>query len=151
MSGFQNGLSVLKYFAAILLVSAVAGCRKKAKPVSDHPVPSVAFQMTIYPNDPLYFKLQSIGGWMYVDGGINGIVVYRKSNEEFVAIERTSSSLPDNPAARVSVMNDNITLRDSISGSRWRIFDGTVTQGPAQWALRLYGTSYDSNALRITN
>jgi hypothetical protein len=128
-------------------------CRKKEPPVSvaDHPVPSVPVQITIYPNDPLYFKLQAIGGWMYVDGGINGIVVYRKSEQEFVAVERTSSYLPDNPEARVKVMSDNFTLRDTISDSRWRIFDGTVTQGPAEWALRLYGTSYNGNSLRIVN
>lgn len=118
---------------------------------SDHPVLSVPVNITLYPNDPLNFKVQAIGGWMYVEGGINGIVLYRKSNEEFVAIERTSSHLPDNAAARVKVMSDNFTLRDTVSDSRWRIIDGTVTQGPAEWALRLYGTSYDGNALRIRN
>src|SRR5688500_8351758 len=135
-----------------ILISGIS-CNKKSKTVSpaDHPVLSVPVNITLYPNDPLNFKVQAIGGWMYVEGGINGIVLYRKSNEEFVAIERTSSYLPDNAAARVKVMSDNFTLRDTVSDARWRIIDGTVTQGPAEWALRLYGTSYDGNALRIRN
>lgn len=144
-------------FKHIVLISFVFlltlfACKKKNNnPVVDHPVPNVPVDMTIYPNDPLYFKIQAIGGWMYVNGGINGLIVYRKSQQEFVALERTSSYLPDNASAKAKVMSDNFTLRDTISDSRWQIYDGTVTQGPATWALRIYGTTYDGNALRIKN
>jgi hypothetical protein len=135
---------------AVFLTSA--SCKKKKnKNANDNPVPIVPVDITIYPNDPLNFKIQAIGGWIYASGGINGLVIYRKSDQEFVAIERTSSQLPDNPNARVKVLSDNFTLRDSVSDSRWRIFDGAVTQGPAQWGLRLYGTTYDGNVLRIRN
>lgn len=126
-------------------------CKKKTKNTSDHPVASVPVQITVYPGDPLNFKIQSVGGWIYVSGGINGVIVYRKSQEEFVAIERSSSELPDNPKAAVQVQSNNFTLRDTISGSEWRIFDGSITKGPAQWPLRLYGANFDGNALRITN
>ena len=111
----------------------------------------MAVQINIYPNDPLYFKVQSVGGWQYIDGGINGIVLYRKSEEEFVAIERTSSQLPDDPKARVWVQSDNFTLKDTVSGSTWRIIDGGVTKGPAKWPLRIYGTVYNGNSLAIRN
>src|SRR3954466_4394507 len=106
------------------LIVTTASCKKKAQPVNNNPVPSVPVQITIYPNDPLYYKVQSIGGWQYIDGGINGIVLYRKSQEEFVAIERTSSQLPNDAKAKVWVQADNFTLRDTISGSTWRIIDG---------------------------
>ena len=133
----------------VILVS----CKKKtqAQPAQNNPVPYVPIDITLYPNDPLNFTLQGIGGWKYISGGINGIIVYRKSQEEFVAIERTSSHLPDNAAAKVKVQNDNFTLRDTVSGSKWQIYDGTVTNGPATWALRLYGTTFDGNVLRIKN
>ena len=139
----------LLLFTMLLLVLACK--KKKNQNMINHPVVSVPVQINVYPNDPLNFKLQGIGGWMYISGGLNGIVVYRKSNEEFVAVERTSSHLPDDPNAKVWVQSDNFTLRDTVSGSEWRIFDGTVTKGPATWALRLYGTSYDGNLLRIRN
>lgn len=135
----------------VLLLSLGASCKKKAKKTSDNPVPNVSVDISMYPNDPLNYKIQSIGGWMYVSGGINGIVLYRKSDQEFIALERTSPHLPDNANAKAYVMADNFTLRDSISGSRWRIFDGSVTEGPTQWGLRLYGTVYDGNILRIRN
>ncbi len=137
----------------LLIALSIISCNKKAKnqPVNNHPVPYVPVDISIYPNDPLHFTLQAIGGWKYIDGGVNGVVVYRKSEDEFVALERTSSYHPDRAAARVQVMKDNFTLTDTISGSRWRIFDGTVVQGPAEWSLRLYGCSYDGNLLKIRN
>lgn len=126
-------------------------CKKKSTNASENPVPSVPVNLTVYPNDPLNFKLQAIGGWIYINGGINGIILYHKSPQEFIAIERTSSYLPDNPSAKVVVMSDNFTCRDTISDSRWQIIDGTVTKGPAQWGLRLYGTTFDGNVLKIKN
>lgn len=143
----------MKKILIIALLVSIISCKKKNKQsVSNNPVASVPVNVVLYPNDPLNFKIQAIGGWMYLDGkGVNGIIVYRKSQEEFVAIERTSSYLPDNAGAKVKVLSDNFTLRDTVSDSRWRILDGTVTKGPAEWALRLYGTSYDGNALRIVN
>ena len=137
-------------FGFIFLMVCFA-CKKKTQNANNNPVPYVPVNITMYPNDPLYIKIQAIGGWMYISGGINGIIVYRKSEQEFVAVERTSSYLPNNTSAIVKVMSDNFTCRDSISDSRWRIFDGSVTQGPAQWGLRLYGTSYNGNSLNIRN
>lgn len=141
----------MKKILFLFFVLILSSCNKKNQQANNNPVPSVPVYLNIYPNDPLYFKLQAIGGWQYIDGGINGIILYRKSEQEFVAVERTSSYYPNDPSAKVYVMNDNFTLRDTVSNSRWRIFDGTVTQPPATWPLRLYGTSYDGNLLRIMN
>jgi hypothetical protein len=143
-----------KAFILILLCSVFSCKKNQTQSVTNNPVPSVPVNYTIYPDNPLNFKLQAIGGWMYIDNvGVNGIIVYRKSTEEFVAIERTSSYLPNNPGAKVKVLSDNFTLRDSISNSQWRIIDGTVTKAPATWALRLYGTtlSSDKSTLVIRN
>lgn len=130
-------------------------CKKKNKVVQDN----IAYQnvnITLYPNDPLYFKLQSPGGWVYINGGVNGIIVYRKtatnSSADFVAIERTSTYFPENPNARVKVQADNFTLKDTISGSKWQIFDGGLISGPASQNLRLYNAVFDgNNTLTIRN
>jgi len=143
----------LKKIVLITLVffTLFYSCKKKSTNASENPIPSVPVNLTVYPNDPLNFKLQAIGGWIYINGGINGIILYHKSQQEFIAIERTSSYLPDNPSAKVVVMSDNFTCRDTISDSRWQIIDGTVTKGPSQWGLRLYGTTFDGNVLKIKN
>jgi hypothetical protein len=142
---------VLVFITFCLLVFS---CKKKtqaAQASQNNPVPYVPVDITVYPNDPLNFSIQGIGGWKYIVGGINGIILYRKSQEEFVAVERTSSQDPNNPAAKVKVQADNFTCKDTISNSKWRIFDGAVTEGPATWPLRVYGTTYDGTTLRIRN
>lgn len=128
-------------------------CKKKNQQnVSNNPVPNVQVNFILYPDDPTNFRIQSVGGWMYIDHiGINGIIIYRKSMEEFIAIERTSSYLPSNSFAKVKVMSDNFLLRDTISDSRWRIIDANVSKGPAEWPLRTYSATYINSALRITN
>lgn len=142
---------LLSLIITFSLVSVACHKKSTSQSQANNPVPYVPVDIIIYPNDPLNFKIQGIGGWQYFNGGINGIVVYRKSQQEFVAVERTSSYYPDNAAAKVKVQSDNFTLRDTISNSKWQMIDGTVMSGPAVWALRLYSTNYDGNVLRIKN
>ncbi len=141
----------IKIISVVLLCVLAVACKKKAQKVQDNGVPYVPINITIYPNDPLNFKIQTPGGWMYFSGGANGLVVYRKTSTEFVVLDRTSTYLPDDYNARVKVQSDAFTLKDTISGSKWQIIDGVVMSGPATLALRLYNNSYDGNALKITN
>jgi hypothetical protein len=128
---------------------------KKNKTVQDN----IAYQtvnIKVYTDNPTSFNLQTVGGWIYVNGGINGIIVYRKtainSPTDFIALERTSTYLPDDPNAKVKVQSDNFTLKDSVSGSKWQIFDGGLISGPANQSLRQYSAVYDGiNTLTIRN
>jgi hypothetical protein len=141
----------IKFISVVILCVLAVGCKKKATPVQNNGIANVPVNLIIYPNDPLNVKIQAVGGWMYFNGGVAGIIVYRKSPGEFVALERASTYHPDNYDARVKVQSDAFTLRDTISGSTWQIFDGAVISGPATLPLKLYANSYDGNALRITN
>ena len=135
---------------AFICILAVA-CKKKATPVQDNGIPYVPINLVIYPGDPLNYKIQTQGGWQYFSGGVAGIIVYRKTTTEFVALERASTYYPDNFEARAKVQADAFTLKDTISGSKWQIFDGAVISGPATLPLRIYNNTYDGNVLRITN
>ncbi|MGZ3884062.1 MAG: hypothetical protein ACXVPQ_04840 [Bacteroidia bacterium] len=139
---------------AFFLIAAAAAfsCKKKTQTTPNNNIPYVAVNVTIYPNDPLYFKLQTPGGWVYYNNaGLNGIIIYRKTQTDFIALERTSTYLPDDPNARVKVQSDNFTLKDSISGSKWQMVDGSVINGPAVYGLKVYLNSFDGNALKILN
>jgi hypothetical protein len=139
----------------MFVITFFSFCKKKSKTVQDN-IPYQTVNLTIYPNDPLYFKLQVVGGWVYVNGGVNGIIVYRKTSTnsptDFIALERTSTALPNDPNARVIVQSDNFTLKDTISGSKWQIFDGGRISGSAIQNLRLYNAVFDgNNTLTIRN
>lgn len=138
--------------AALMCLLVVGACKKKKKNTDpNNNVPYVTVNIVIYPNDPYYFKVQVAGGWMYINGGVNGIILYRKSSSEFVALERTSTYYPDNVYAIAKVRSDNFTCKDTVSGSSWQIVDGAIITGPAQYPLKKYQTIYDGNSLRITN
>jgi hypothetical protein len=143
----------IKFVSVVILCVLAVSCRKKATPVQNNGIPYVPVNLVIYPNDPLNIKIQTPGGWLYFNGGVAGIIVYRKSPSEFVALERASTYSPDNFDARVKVQADAFTLRDTISGSKWQIYDGAVISGPATLPLRIYNNTYDQSAgvLRITN
>lgn len=130
---------------------SMAGCKKKSKDSNDNNVPYTPINLTVYPSDPLNYKIQTPGGWMYYSGGVNGLIIYRKTTSDFVVLERTSTYSPDNFDARVKVQSDNFTCKDTISGSKWQIVDGVVIAGPATIALKLYANSFDGTALKIFN
>lgn len=141
----------IKIILAVGLCVLAVACKKKAQKVQDNGVPYVPINMVIYPNDPMNFKIQTPGGWMYFSGGNSGLIVYRKTTTEFVVLDRTSTYLPDDYNARAKVQSDAFTCKDTVSGSKWQIVDAAVISGPATSPLRMYSNSYDGNALRITN
>jgi hypothetical protein len=148
-------ISIIIFLVSLLSLNS---CKKKNQVVDDN-IPYQTVNITIYPNNPLYNTasghagLSQIGGWAYIDGGVNGIIVYRltqNSTQDFVAIERTSSHLPDNAGAVVKVQSDNFTLKDTVSGSKWQITDGAILSGPTTKNLRLYNTYYDSSTDKLS-
>ena len=126
--------------------------KKKTETPPQYPIPNVPVSVTIYPNDATNFKIQAIGGWIYYpSAGLNGIIIYRKTLTDFVALERTSPDNVDVAASAVKVQSDNFTLKDTIKGSTWQIIDGAIMNNSSSWQLKLYGTSYDGNVLLIRN
>lgn len=134
-------------FASVLLTSL--SCKKN----NSHPVPDIPFDITINMDLPSYNALNGVGGWTYVNGGSRGIIVYRRSIEEFVAFDRHSPADPDGICAHPLYPDpDNfLTLIDSCSSARFSLYDGSPISG-SEFGLRMYQTMYDgSSNLRIYN
>ena len=75
----------------LLLIIITSSCIKN----NNNPVPSIPFDITIDINLPSYNQLQGVGAWTYVVGGSRGIIVYRRSIDEFVAFDRHSPMDPN--------------------------------------------------------
>ena len=112
--------------------------------------PKVDVNINLELNSPIFFNLEAIGGYQYINGGVGGILIYRKSIEEFIAYDRAS---PYNPTfdCRVEVQEDMIIIKDPCSESEYLIIDGSVLQGPANQALKRYTTILNGNQLSIFN
>lgn len=132
----------------ILVLLALCNCRDKNR--NSNVVPYVPVNITINTSLPQFFDLTVTSGWVYITGGSRGIIVYRKSETEFVAIERHSTYHVEDQCA-VTVMEDGIILDDPCSDSQWLITDGTIVNGPTNVPLQLYDANYNAPNLYITN
>lgn len=133
-------------FTLLLFVLIISGCRDRRNTL----VPYVPVNITIDTGLPSFFPLTVSSGWVYITGGSRGIIIYRKAESEFVAIERHSTFEVEKQCA-VTVLSDGIILDDPCSDSQWLIMDGSIVIGPASAPLQLYHTSYNPPYLTITN
>lgn len=137
----------LNYFLLLPLLLLFSSCKK------DHQyVPNVYVNLTIYVNDQQHAALQTVDGWKYFEGGNRGVVVYRKSLNEFVAYERTCPYLPEEANSIVSVdTSNNIILKDASCSAQFLLSNGDPISGPAVIALRQFHCVFDGTTLRVTN
>jgi nitrite reductase/ring-hydroxylating ferredoxin subunit len=136
---------------ALLIVSSVifiiSACRRQ-----EHPVPYAPVNVVLYVSDPEFFPLNVIGGSIYHRGGSRGLIIHRRSQDEFIALERHCPYQPEDPCGRVYFDSTALfTLIDTCCGSRFLVSDGTVQQGPATISLRKYFTEYDGVKVTVTN
>jgi hypothetical protein len=137
------------FFSLLCFVLLSSSCVKN----NQNPVPSIPFDITIDVYLPSYNQLQGVGGWTYVNGGSRGIIVYRRSLNEFIAFDRHSPAdaagtcfLPLFPDT-----NNFLQLNDTCNSATFSLYDGSAISG-SQFGLRQYATQFDgSNLLRIYN
>jgi len=143
----QNISNLKPLFFLLAIMVSTLSCSKKNEDL----VPNTYVDITLYLGNPSNIKLNSIGGWVYVNGGVKGIVVYKRSPEEFVAFDRNCTYKPSNSCSTIDVDASGITAIDSCCGSKFQIYDGSVVKGPATRPLRQYSTSLNGSALHIYN
>lgn len=133
----------LLFFSVFLLL--IQNCK-----TPQNKIPYVYVNFTIDLDQPEFFELNSIGNYVYVTGGVSGIVIYRDSRDVFFAYERACPYDPE--CGRVEVVDSNYTLIDTCCGSQFSLtMDGAVLKGPAEMPLRQYHTLYyeNTNQLRV--
>ena len=132
---------------AIAVWAMLAACSK-----NQDTVPRIGVNTYVYVNNPLNIRLNAPGGWIYVnDAGVRGIIVYRKSMDEFLAFDRNCTYQSSNSCATISVDSSQVFASDNCCGSQFNIQSGMVTRGPATQPLIQYRTSFDGSAVHIYN
>ncbi|MDP1746129.1 MAG: hypothetical protein Q8L90_11160 [Bacteroidota bacterium] len=132
---------------AFLILLSIGGCKKDV----DNGVPITPVDIYLYTNNPSFLNLNGVGGWVYITGGVRGILVYRKSPSEFMAYDRNCTYQSSDACATVVVDATNILATDTCCHSKFSMYDGSVTQAPAGLPLKAYNTTYDGNVLHIYN
>lgn len=127
----------------------LSGCSKQSENAND--IPYVLVNFSINPNSTEYIRLNTVDGWEYLTGGYKGILVFRKSVNEFVSFERACPYDWQNTNARIVVDTSGITAYCPVCKSKYILLDGTPYSGPSRYPLKQYQTSYDGNLLYIYN
>lgn len=117
-------------------------------------VPRLPIDVTISLDLPLYQPLQNPGGWVYLQGGSQGLIVYRVGPSEIVAFDRHCTYQVENQCRIAVDEESNITAQDfDCCNSVFTIIDGVPLSGPARRPLLRYQTAFNVNAntVRIYN
>jgi len=134
-------------FVLVLFTLFFWGCKKRKNTV----IPYIPVNIYIYPSDPNFNRIITPGGWTYLVGGSRGIIVYRRSNEEFVAYDRHCTYDTENACGQVEVNASQIIAIDSCCMSEFVLTDGSVVKSPASAPLQAYQVSFNGNELHIFN
>jgi len=118
---------------------------------SDTTVPGTYVDTYIYLSEPTAIQLNSVGGWIYHSGGAKGLIVYRRSSNEFAAYDRQCTFDPNASCSILQVLSSGLTVVDSCCGSQFNLVYGTVTKGPASQGMIQYRTTTDGNTVHIFN
>ncbi len=108
-------------------------------------IPNVSVSVNVYLNLPSNSALNSIGNYVKVSGGYRGIIVYRRSQSEFVAFDLACPYDPSASGAILQVDSSGVALVDYHCGSRFNLGYGTILNGPATISMKEYNTDYDGN------
>ncbi|TWR24034.1 hypothetical protein FPZ43_18675 [Mucilaginibacter pallidiroseus] len=113
-------------------------------------VPSIPVNITIAKTDPRILALNSQGGAVFVNGGVAGVIIYKRADGIYVAYDRCSSYMPEKVCA--VVLDDNaFTVTDPCSGSKFSLSDGGPVKAPATRSLRSYGVSETQFEINVYN
>ncbi len=137
-----------KYIIVLIITIIIFGSCKKDE---TEYVPNVYVNFQIDPNSTMYLGLNQVGGWVYITGGVKGIIIYKIDNQAFMAYDRACPHDPEITDAAVEVESSGLTMIDNYCGSRFIITDGSVVSGPSKYGLKQYKTFYDGNYLHVSN
>ncbi len=122
-------------------------------------IPNVYINITLDPNSTVYQELNTAGGWMYLTANApsRGIIVYRLTNEEFMAYDRIPPNEPNKCCENATsctrlVVGDNYPfVKDDCLGTMYSLLDGSIFSGEGKWGMIRYNATYDGFNLSIFN
>jgi hypothetical protein len=128
----------MKYlFAVLAIVLSTTSCRDR----NEYLQPAY-FSFMVNVNEPSFFDLSVPTGWVYYNGNLVDLIIYRNDIETFHVYDARSTYNPTDPC-NCEVASDNVTITDPCSGSKWLLSDGFLIEGPAQFNLLEYDYDFD--------
>jgi len=133
---------------ALGLILWLQSCR----PYRHEILPYVPVNFTIYLTDPGFVILQNPSTYVYVTGGIAGIILYRLDAVTFLAYDRACPYDWDLTTDLLTVDPGGLIISCASCGSMFNILNGTVYKGPSNYGLLPYKAVFNGhNKVTVTN
>lgn len=136
-----------RILAGILFWLVLSGCQPQ---VEETQIPNVLVNIEINLNELDNAPLQQIGGYIYVLGGVRGIILRRESQSVYRAFEQNCPYQPLNTCAKVDMHSSEFYFEDVCCSSTFDL-TGFPTGGPVQFPLKQYSISISGDYLFIYN
>ena len=160
-----------RFLHLLILIGLLAGASACQKYPENPNRPATPCSFSIYPNTLQYQELNYVSGWIYVTSEVEstsrGIIVYRQSQNEFLAYDRLPPNEPnactDSQGNTTRLVVDFPFVVDRCNNAYYNILNGQIivaepdmvpnfpTDGTAVYPLIQYRTQYDGNKLTISN
>jgi hypothetical protein len=138
---------MIKHHLFIYIFLILIACEPK---VEESGVPNVAVNLEINLNDIDNATLKLIGGYIYADGGVRGIIIYHESVNSYKAYDRNCTFQPTDPCATVEMHSSGFYIEDTCCSSSFDL-SGFPTGGPALFPLKEYSVSLSGDILYVYN
>ena len=133
-----------RFLGLLMFVLFCTSCAKE-----DNLIPNVPVNFSSPLTDPRLSRLSTAGGAVTVNGGIAGIIIYRRADNTYMAYDRCSTVNPEQKNAIV-IDDPNLIATDPASGAKYSLFDGAPVKAPAKTSLKQYIVTITGNATNGT-
>ena len=137
-------ISIFTLLLTFSLLTFNGSCSERNETVSCFPNATVSVQLNL--SLPLYYALQNVGGWVYVNevgSGTRGLIVVRITSG-FKVYDRNAPHICPDTETTLEVKNGT-TVHCPKDGAEWILITGQPT-AVANISPKTYGYSFDSNS-----
>lgn len=144
----KPGHFIMRKLVFLLLLITFFSCEKND---TNDILPRLTVNITIDLNLPQYIDLQIPSGWVYINGGIKGILIQNtgSGSQPYKAYDR---ACPNNDCASPMTFDGSLKLKCPCDESEYSIIDGSPQTAGNSHFMREYRVNVlNSSSLNITN
>jgi len=100
---------------------------------------------------PEFSELQTIGNYIFITGGVKGIIVYHQSFDIYKTYDRNCSYQPSLSCSKIDSVNSTIAICNCCDSNFLLGQNGQTISGPAILPLKQYPNTFLGDFLHIYN
>ena len=137
----------MKSILYIIIISLlIASCTSKENYIAE-----VYVNILIDLSLPEYSDLQVSGNSIFIEGGVEGIIIYHGVGDDYKAYDRNCSYEPSLTCSVIDSVNAGIAYCGCCTSAFLLGQDGAAANSPALLPLKKYDWTWEGNLMRIFN